>query len=241
MKNNTQAMENKKSMRLNKYLSNCGIATRRDADTLIKKGLVKVNGKTIKEMGFQVTKGDEVLFDGEKLAWPVQREYILINKPKNCFSIENESQKDVIQILENLEIEKLESVDILEKDDLGLLLITNDAYLLSKLRNPSLELKQIFLVELDKELDQTDFDKILSLKNQKIEALAYTDDRKKNILGLEVYFNDPKLVRQIFEELDYTVVKIDRTTYGNLTKKDLPRSKWKFVSEKEIGGLKRLI
>ena len=234
-------------MRLNKYLSNCGIATRRDADTLIKKGLVTVNGKVVHKMGFQVAKGDEVIYNGDKLKWPIQREYILMNKPKNCLSnATDSSHKSIIQILENLEIEELETVDELGLNELGLILVTNDDYLKDKLRNPELALKQIYLLELDKELSQEDFEKIeagieVEGKVLDVRSLAYPDEESQKLIGIEIWDNRKQILKKMLEQLGYKITRLDRTIYGNFSKKDLPRDKWRFVEEKEIMRLRKFI
>jgi 23S rRNA pseudouridine2605 synthase len=238
---------NKKTMRLNKYLSNCGIANRRDADTLIKKGLVSVNGKVVRKMGFQVAKGDEVIYNGDKLKWPVQREYILMNKPKNCLSNSIDSgHKSIIQILENLEIDELETIDELGLNELGLILVTNDAYLREKLRNPELALKQIYLLELDKELNQEDFEKIeagidVDGKILEVKSLAYPDETNEKLIGIEIWDNRKQILKKMFDKLGYEITRLDRTVYGNFTKKDLPRDKWRFAEEKEIIKLRKFI
>lgn len=237
----------KETMRLNKYLSNCGIATRRDADTLIKKGLVSVNGKVVRKMGFQVAKGDAIIYNGDKLSWPIQREYILMNKPKNCLSnATDSSHKSIIQILENLEIEELETVDELDLNELGLILVTNDAYLREKLRNSELALKQIYLLELDKELSQEDFEKIetgieVDGKILEVKSLAYPDETNHKLIGIEIWDNRKQILRKMLNQLGYKINRLDRTVYGNFSKKDLPRDKWRFVEEKEIMKLRKFI
>ena len=198
-------------------------------------------------MGFQVAKGDEVIYNGDKLKWPIQREYILMNKPKNCLSnATDSSHKSIIQILENLEIEELETVDELGLNELGLILVTNDDYLKDKLRNPELALKQIYLLELDKELSQEDFEKIeagieVEGKVLDVRSLAYPDEESQKLIGIEIWDNRKQILKKMLEQLGYKITRLDRTIYGNFSKKDLPRDKWRFVEEKEIMRLRKFI
>ncbi|MEX0810646.1 MAG: S4 domain-containing protein [Chitinophagales bacterium] len=235
------------SMRLNKFLSNSGIATRREADDLIKKGLVKINNEVVREMGIQVKRSDEVQFKDETLEWPYKPVYILLNKPKDTLTEGESSQyKTVLQFVKNIEAENLFAAEQMETADLGLLLITNDKNLAKKITNPELKLRKIYLLELNRALSEEDFNLLkngveLDEGNCKVEEIAFPDEEDHTKVGIELWDNQKDLIKKIFENLSYKIMKLDRTLYGNLTKKDLPRGKWRFLNDKEVMALKRLI
>lgn len=235
------------SMRLNKYLSNSGIAKRRAADDLIKKGLVKVNNKVVKEMGYKVQKGDKVQFKDEELRWPEKLVHVLMNKPKDCVTEgESESYKRVLQFVQNIEVENLFCVDYMAPSELGLLLITNDEVLANKLRDPELRLRKIYLLKLNEPLSpgaEADIKQGIELEGKivEVEEIAFPDPESRSNIGIEIWDNRKGIVQKLFEDLGYETLKIDRTIYANLSKKDLPRGKWRFIEEKELRTLKRFI
>jgi 23S rRNA pseudouridine2605 synthase len=231
-------------MRLNRFLANAGICSRREADELIKQGFVKVNGKVITEMGFKVSKKDEITYKGEQLS----REklvYVLLNKPKNYITTmdDPEERRTVMSLVENACEERIYPVGRLDRNTTGLLLFTNDGLLAEKLTHPSHKVKKIYEVTLDRSLTEEDFVKLqrgIELEDGlvQIDKLALLDHNK---VGLEIHIGKNRIVRRIFEALGYEVEKLDRTVYASLTKKDLPRGHWRFLNEKEVVMLKYML
>jgi len=228
-------------IRLNKFIANAGVCSRREADDLITQGFVKVNGKTITEMGYQIKPSDKVSYKGKLL----QREklvYILLNKPKNCITTTDdpEERHTVMEIVKDACEERVYPVGRLDRNTTGLLLLTNDGDLAKKLAHPSNNIKKIYQVGLDKPILESDFYKIqegLELEDGfvKPDALALLTP---DTLGIELHSGRNRIVRRIFEHLGYSVEKLDRTMYAGLTKKDLPRGKWRFLNQKEVVLLK---
>lgn len=235
-------------MRLNKYLSNSGISNRKQADELIKKGFVKINGKVVKEMGVQVSTNDIVHFKDELLEWPYKPFYILLNKPKDCITEKkpDQEQKSVFDFINPEEAKGLFAFEAMKENDLGLLIISNDKRLAKLLTDPKVKIKKIYLLELDKDLSDEDFNTLskgikIDGKIVEVKEIAFPNEMDKSKIGIELRDNRSKIVVEILKELNYTVLKSDLTLIGNLTKKDLPRSKWRFLTEKELRGLKRII
>jgi len=232
------------NIRLNKYVANAGVCSRREADELIAKGLIKVNGKVITEMGYQVKPSDKVSYQGKILS----REklvYILLNKPKNCITTTDdpEERTTVMEIVKDACEERIYPVGRLDRNTTGLLLLTNDGDLAKKLSHPSSNIKKVYQVTLDKPITEEDFlaiEKGLELEDGfiKPDALALLTP---NTLGIELHSGRNRIVRRIFEHLGYQVEKLDRTMYAGLTKKDLPRGKWRFLTQKEVIMLKYLL
>ncbi|MDB5255404.1 MAG: rluB [Chitinophagaceae bacterium] len=233
-------------IRLNRYLSNAGIASRREADQFIQEGLVKVNGKVVTELGTKVMPGDSVKY-GSKIISPEKPVYVLLNKPKDFITTTDDPQerRTVMALVANACKERIVPVGRLDRNTTGLLLFTNDGDLAQKLTHPSSNIKKIYLVELDKPIAEKDFEMIKSGKLRlfdgpvKVDDLAVTDHTRK-ILGIEIHEGRNRIVRRIFEELGYAVEKLDRVAYAGLTKKDLSRGKWRFLSAQEINRLKYL-
>jgi 23S rRNA pseudouridine2605 synthase len=233
-------------IRLNRYLSNAGIASRREADQFIQEGLVKVNGKVVTELGTKVMPGDSVKY-GSKIISPEKPVYVLLNKPKDFITTTDDPQerRTVMALVANACKERIVPVGRLDRNTTGLLLFTNDGDLAQKLTHPSSNIKKIYLVELDKPIAEKDFEMIKSGKLRlfdgpvKVDDLAVTDHTRK-ILGIEIHEGRNRIVRRIFEELGYSVEKLDRVAYAGLTKKDLSRGKWRFLSAQEINRLKYL-
>ncbi len=230
-------------MPLNKYLSHSGVSSRREAAEIIKEGTVTVNGEVITNPGHKVKASDEVVLNDKKLAIQKGMVYILLNKPKDYITTTEDPQgrKTVMQLVENAEGERLFPVGRLDRNTTGLLLITNDGILTQKLSHPSYKIKKIYQVVLDKDLTKADFEKILAGVTLEdgvapVDALAYLE--KKNELGIEIHSGRNRVVRRIFESLGYVVEKLDRVMYAGLTKKNLPRGKWRYLSEKEVILLK---
>ena len=239
------------SMRLNKFLAHAGIASRRKADELIAEGKVKVNGEVIKEMGYRVKAADKITF-GEKRITPEKKIYILINKPKDCITTTSDERdrKTVLDLIkaaynqiEGTKKPRLYPVGRLDRNTTGVLLITNDGELSQNLTHPSKEIKKIYHAVLDKALKPDDFDKIkhgvvLEDGIAEVIELAYTNPKTKTEVGVEIHSGKNRIVRRIFESLGYDVVKLDRVYFGGLTKKDIPRGKWRFLEEEEVRRLK---
>lgn len=231
------------TIRLNKYISNSGVCSRREADELIKMGVISVNGKTVTELGYKVNPGDVVRHESKilKAEKPV---YILLNKPKGFLTTTKDPQErnTVMHIIANSVKERVYPVGRLDRNTTGLLLLTNDGDLADKLMHPSYNVKKIYRVELDRPLTKADAQKIIDgvqLEEGKaqVDDLAIISDDKK-IVGLEIHIGWNRVVRRIFESLDYEVRKLDRSVYAGLDKKDLSRGQWRFLTREEIVRLK---
>jgi len=234
-------------MPLNKFLAHCGVCSRRDAVDLIKDGKVKVNGNVVKEPAFKVTEKDDVQFNGKKLFVSKNLVYILLNKPKDYITTTDDPQgrKTVLQLTKMATTERIYPVGRLDRNTSGVLLLTNDGELTQKLSHPSYNITKVYEAKLDKALTKADFDKILAgvqLEDGEIKAdsLAYADSRDKSVIGIEIHSGRNRIVRRIFEHLGYDVKALDRVLYATLTKKNVERGKWRFLSEKEIRLLKYL-
>jgi 23S rRNA pseudouridine2605 synthase len=234
------------SIRLNRYIANAGLCSRREADEFIASGQITVNGKTISEMGYQVQPSDVVKY-GRKILNREKLMYLLLNKPKDFITTTDdpEGRRTVMELVNNACEERIYPVGRLDRATTGLLLMTNDGELADKLSHPTNDIKKIYQVELDKPLTNEHFDQILlgvELEDGIVKAdelSAVTPDAE--VIGIEIHSGKNRIVRRIFESLGYEVLKLDRTTYAGLTKKDLPRGKWRFLSEKEVIRLKYLI
>ncbi|MES2429607.1 MAG: pseudouridine synthase [Bacteroidota bacterium] len=234
-------------MPLNKYLAHCGVCSRRDAVIIIKEGKVKVNNTIILEPAFKVTDKDEVNFNGKKLFVTKNLVYILLNKPKDYITTTDDPQgrKTVLQLTKNATAERIYPVGRLDRNTSGVLLLTNDGDLTQKLSHPSYNITKVYEAKLDKVLTKADFDKILSgvtLEDGEIKAdsLGYVDTKDKSVIGIEIHSGRNRIVRRIFEHLGYDVKGLDRVMYATLTKKNVERGKWRFLSEKEVRLLKYL-
>ncbi|MFY7908674.1 MAG: pseudouridine synthase, partial [Emticicia sp.] len=233
-------------IRLNRYISNAGIASRRDADELIASGQITVNGKEIKEMGYKVKPNDVVKY-GKKILSREKLVYVLLNKPKDFITTteDPDERRTVMDLVKNACPERIYPVGRLDRNTTGLLLLTNDGELAEKLSHPSNEVKKIYQVELDKPITTEDFEAIINgieLEDGFIkpdELALVTPDAE--VVGIKIHSGKNRIVRRIFEHLGYEVLKLDRTTYAGLDKKDLPRGKWRFLTEKEVIRLKYML
>lgn len=230
-------------IRLNRYIANSGVCSRREADELIKMGLVTVNGNVITEMGFQVSPRDEVRYEN-RLLRAEKPVYILMNKPKGYLTTTKDPQErnTVMHIIGNAVKERVYPVGRLDRNTTGLLMFTNDGELADKLMHPSNNVKKIYKVELDRALTKNDFQKIvdgiqLEEGRAMVDDLAIVSDDNKTV-GIEIHIGWNRVVRRIFERLEYEVVKLDRTVYAGLDKKDLPRGHFRYLTEEEIIRLK---
>jgi len=234
-----------KTMPLNKYVAHCGICSRRDAVPLIKEGKMRVNDVVILEPGFKVNPNDVVTFAGKKILPEKNLVYILLNKPKDYITTldDPEGRKTVLDLLRGVTAERIFPVGRLDRNTTGVLLLTNDGDLTQKLSHPSHEVRKIYEVKLDKPLGKLDFERILrglDLEDGFVRAdsLAYTDPKDKSIIGIELHSGRNRIVRRMFESLGYDVRNLDRVMFGNLTKKNVERGKWRYLVEKEIRLLK---
>lgn len=230
-------------IRLNKYVSNSGVCSRRDADIYIAAGNITVNGKSITEMGYKVKLTDEVKFDG-RLLNPVKKEYVLLNKPKDFSTTvrDEKGKRNVSGLISNASKTPLLPIDKMAKNATGLLLFTNDGNLTKRLKNPKNGLRKIYHVELNNNLRSADLKKIqdgitLDEKLVRVQEISFIDNVPKREVGIEIYSSRNRIVERIFEHLEYEVVKIDRVAYAGLTKKDLPRGHWRYLTEQEIINL----
>jgi 23S rRNA pseudouridine2605 synthase len=232
-------------MPLNKFLAHCGVTSRRDAVTLIVQGKVSVNKTVITQPAFKVNEKDDVVFNGKKLYVTKNLVYILLNKPKDYITTTDDPQnrKTVLQLTKNATDQRIYPVGRLDRNTSGVLLLTNDGDLTQQLTHPGFNIKKVYEVKLDKPLAKGDFEKILNgikLEDGEIfaDALAYGDSKDKSIIGIELHSGRNRIVRRIFEHLGYDVKGLDRVMYANLTKKNVERGKWRYLSEKEIRLLK---
>ncbi len=232
-------------MPLNKFLAHCGICSRRDAVGVIASNTVKVNGTICTEPGYKVQPTDEVVYNGKKLFVTKNLVYILLNKPKDYITTTDDPQgrKTVLELIRQATSERVYPIGRLDRNTSGVLLLTNDGDLTQKLSHPSYEITKIYEVKLDKPLTKADFDKVLAgliLEDGvvKVDSLAYADAKDKSVIGIEIHSGRNRIVRRIFESMGYDVKALDRVMYAGLTKKNVERSKWRYLSDKEIRVLK---
>jgi 23S rRNA pseudouridine2605 synthase len=230
-------------IRLNRYIANAGVCSRRDADKLIADGKITVNGTVVTELGTKVKPSDEVTYKGKKLQLE-QFQYVLLNKPRDFITTmdDPENRKTVMSLVEKACPERIFPVGRLDRMTSGLLLFTNDGELAKRLTHPSYKIKKIYQVELDRPIAKEDFEAVLN--GVKLEdGVAPVDELAQvgtggKTLGIEIHVGKNRIVRRIFEKLGYKVVKLDRVMFGPLTKKDLPRGNYRILSPKEIQFLK---
>ncbi|MDR2207221.1 MAG: rRNA pseudouridine synthase [Flavobacteriaceae bacterium] len=237
---------NKDTIRLNKYIANAGICSRREADDLIKQGLVQVNGKVVTEMGYQVQKTDKVVFDGQNIT-PEKPVYVLLNKPKGYISTtkDEKARKTVMDLVANASPYRLFPVGRLDRTTTGIILLTNDGHLTKKLTHPSFEVKKIYHAVLDKKLSREDFNLIkqgirLEEGIAAVDDISYIDGKPKNEIGIEIHIGWNRIIRRIFQKLGYEVETLDRVMFAGLTKKNVKRGHWRILTELEVNNLKKL-
>jgi 23S rRNA pseudouridine2605 synthase len=238
--------KNSEDIRLNKYIANSGVCSRRDADIYIQSGNVKVNNIVVTEMGYQVKPGDVVNFDGATLN-PERKEYLLLNKPKNFTTTvdENDMHRNVFELVRGATNAKIQAVGRMDKNTTGLLLFTNDTDMIRKFSLPNQKSNKIYQVSLDKNLKFEDLEKIaggVTLEGHKlyVDEISYIEKEPKTEIGIQLRTANVKVVRAIFESFKYDVLRIDRVSFAGLTKKNLPRGNWRFLTEQEIINLKNI-
>lgn len=232
------------SMRLNRYISNSGVCSRREADTLIEAGVVTVNGEIITEMGIKVMPGDVVKIEGDTLSQEKKR-YVILNKPKNFITSMDDPQgrRTVMQLVKNATKERIYPVGRLDRNTTGLLLFTNDGDMAKKLTHPAHNVRKIYHVTTDHKVKINHIHALREgieledgfIKADEVDYVGNGEDARQ--VGIEIHSGKNRIVRRMFEYFGYDVVKLDRVTFAGLTKKDLPRGKWRFLTEQEIGFL----
>ncbi len=232
------------TMRLNRYIANSGVCSRREADELIKKGLIKINNKVVTEMGTLVKMEDRVEYNGNTLS-PEKKVYLLLNKPKDVVTTakDPEGRTTVLDILKNACPQRIYPVGRLDRNTTGVLLLTNDGDLSKRLTHPSFKVKKIYHVFLNKPLKPEHLESLrtgIELEDGiiKADAVDYADHKDASQVGVEIHSGRNRVVRRMFEHLGYDVVKLDRVYFSGLTKKNLARGKWRFLNDKEITMLK---
>ena len=236
----------KDTIRLNKYIANSGICSRREADELITQGLVEVNGKVVTEMGYQVQKTDRVVFDGQSIT-PEKPVYVLLNKPKGYISTtkDEKARKTVMDLVANASPYRLFPVGRLDRQTTGLILLTNDGHLTKKLTHPSFGVKKIYHVTLDRKLNVEDLRTIadgvrLEEGVAEVDSISYIEGKPKNEVGIEIHIGWNRVVRRIFKKMGYEVEALDRVIFAGLTKKNIKRGHWRILTEMEVNNLKML-
>jgi 23S rRNA pseudouridine2605 synthase len=231
-------------IRLNKYIASTGVCSRREADEFIKAGLVTLNDKLVSELGIKVSPGDVVKYNGETIR-EEKKVYILLNKPKDYVTTVEDphAKRTVLELIKGSCRERVYPVGRLDRNTTGVLLLTNDGDITKRLTHPKFEKLKIYHVHLNKNMKPVDIEKIatgITLEDGfiKADAISYADPVDKSQIGIEIHSGRNKIVRRIFEHLGYEVVKLDRVYFAGLTKKNLHRGEWRFLTEKEIAMLK---
>jgi 23S rRNA pseudouridine2605 synthase len=231
-------------IRLNKFLANAGVCSRREADDFIQAGVVKVNGEVVTELGTKVMRSDEVLFH-DQIVSIEKKVYVLLNKPKDYVTTSDDPQqrKTVMDLVKNACPERIYPVGRLDRNTTGVLLFTKDGDLASKLTHPKFLKKKVYHVFLDKNVSQADLQQIadgIMLEDGEVhaDAIDYASPTDKSQVGIEIHSGKNRIVRRIFENLGYRVVKLDRVLFAGLTKKNLRRGDWRFLTEKEVDMLR---
>ena len=230
-------------IRLNKYMANAGLCSRREADEYITSGKVKVNGEVVTELGTKISRNDVVEYD-DKVVTPERKCYVLLNKPKDCVTTSDDpnGRTTVLDIVKNACEERIYPVGRLDRNTTGVLLLTNDGDLASKLTHPKFVKKKIYHVWTDKDISEDDMQRIadgIELEDGEIhaDAISYVSD-DRNQAGIEIHSGRNRIVRRIFEHLGYRVVKLDRVYFAGLTKKNLPRGRWRYLTQDEVNYLR---
>ena len=236
---------NPDEIRLNKYIANSGICSRRDADMHISTGSVTVNGKVVSEMGYKVKLEDDVRFDGSRIN-PEKKAYVLLNKPKGFASTTSEGKgRTVMDLVANATTSRIKHIGRLGRNSLGLILFTNDDALVKKFTSSKNGVPRLFQVELDKNLKFEDLKSIqdglrIEGKLVPVEEISYIEGESKNQIGLKIKNTGNTVIRSIFDHLKYEIVKLDCVAIAGLTKKDIPRGHWKHLTELEVNNLKMM-
>lgn len=231
-------------LRLNKYLANAGICSRREADNYIEAGLITVNGNIVTELGTKVTPADDVRFNGERVN-PERKVYVLLNKPKDCVTTVDDPQerKTVLDCLRGIGKERIYPVGRLDRNTTGVLLLTNDGDMAAKLTHPKFQKKKIYHVTCDKNVAMSDMDLLVNgieLEDGPVYAdeVSYVNEADRSQIGIEIHSGKNRIVRRMLEHLGYRVNKLDRVLFAGLTKKNLRRGDWRYLTDKEVNMLR---
>ncbi len=231
-------------IRLNKFIANAGICSRREADNYIKSGAVTVNGKKITELGTKIKRSDTVNIEGQVIK-PEKNVYLLLNKPKDFITTVDDphATKTVMDLIRNACQERIYPVGRLDRNSTGVLLFTNDGELTKRLTHPKYMKQKIYHIWIDKNLQKTDMQKLvggIELEDgvSHADAVSFPDETDKKQIGIEIHSGKNRVIRRMFEAIGYKVLKLDRVYFAGLTKKNLPRGKWRFLNQKEINMLK---
>ncbi|WP_250433174.1 pseudouridine synthase [Hanstruepera flava] len=244
-KSTAQKTQDSDSIRLNKYIANSGICSRREADEHIAIGLVTVNGNVVTEMGYKVKLDDDVRYDGRRIS-PEKKAYVLLNKPKGFATTTSEGKgRTVMDLVANATNARIKPIGRLGRNSTGLILFTNDDAVTKKFTNSKNGVPRLFQVELDKNLKFEDLKSIqdgfkIDGKLVSVEEISYIDGQSKNHIGLKIKNTGNTIIRTIFEHFNYDIIKIDCVAIAHLTKKDIPRGHWKHLTEQEVNTLKML-
>ncbi len=232
-------------IRLNRFIANAGICSRREADTLITAGLVTINGSVVVEMGYKVKAGDDIRYNGERLSVE-EKIYILMNKPKDAITTaeDPEGRKTVFDLIEGKLAQRVFAVGRLDRNTTGVLLLTNDGDLAQRLMHPKYEVEKVYIATLNKDLTKNDLWQLaggVELEDGPIkpDAVAYAEESKKDVIGVEIHSGRNRIIHRMFEHMGYLVDKLDRVAYAGLTKAKLKRGEWRELTEKELKTLKR--
>ena len=246
MKKRAPSKPAKATIRLNKFISHAGVCSRREADALIQAGHITVNGQPITTLGHQVAPNDIVKYRNKPLS-PHRRVYVLLNKPKDCITTAKDPQgrRTVLDLTRQACPERIYPVGRLDRQTTGLLLLTNDGDLAKKLAHPASNVKKLYHVTLDRPISAADFARLqagVTLEDGvvHIDQLAIVEKDRKS-LGMEIHMGRNRVIRRLFEHLHYTVLKLDRVMYAHLTKKNLPRGQWRFLTTQEVRHLKHFL
>lgn len=238
------ALDPNAPMRLNKYLANAGVCSRREADNYITAGLVSINGAVVTELGTKVTPTDDIRFNGERVN-PERKVYVLLNKPKDCVTTVDDPQerRTVLDCLKGIGKERIYPVGRLDRNTTGVLLLTNDGDMASRLTHPKYMKKKIYHVTCDKNVAMSDMDLLvtgLELEDGRVYAdeVSYVNDADRSQIGIEIHSGKNRIVRRMMEHLGYKVMKLDRVLFAGLTKKNLKRGDWRYLTEKEVNMLR---
>lgn len=239
-----QIKKNEELIRLNKYIASTGLCSRREADNLIRAGVITVNDKVVTELGTKIKPGDIVKYNGQIIK-PEKKVYILLNKPKDYVTTTKDPhcKKHVLQLIKGACKERVFPVGRLDRNTTGVLLLTNDGELAKRLTHPKYNKLKIYHVTLDKNLKpehKKQIEEGITLEDGfiKVDAIEYTNPDDKKQVGVEIHSGRNHIIRRIFAHFNYKVIKLDRVYFAGLTKKGLPRGKWRFLTEKEIAMLK---
>jgi 23S rRNA pseudouridine2605 synthase len=244
-KKTSEQNKNQKLIRLNKYIAGTGLCSRRQADEYIVNGLITVNGKVVTGLGAKIQYGDTVKYKGKNLT-EQKKIYVVLNKPKDCVTTVRDphAKRTIFDLIGNEFKERIYPVGRLDRNTTGVLLLTNDGDLAKKLTHPGFNKLKVYQVYLNKPLKREDLNKIangLALEDGfiKVDSIDYVDKTDKKQVGVEIHSGRNRIIRRIFEHLDYKIIRLDRVYFAGLTKKGLPRGKWRYLSSEEVSMLKR--